>query len=493
MNTPLLQANLGMLRTLVAPPRYDRAALKPGILHIGLGNFHRAHQAVYLNALMNAGGDPAWGIIGAGVRDPDTATRDLLMQQDCLYSVVEVDFDRAAASVIGVMTGFVPVEPQGNAALIHAMTDPETRIVSLTVTEGGYFLDGNGDLNTDHPTLLHDIAAPQAPNSAFGAIIAALAARRAQGIKPFTVMSCDNLPGNGDIARAVITGLAQRINPDLAAWINEHVTFPNGMVDRITPATGDRERALVAERFGLADLAPVICEPFKQWVLEDSFTDGRPALEEVGVTFTHDIASFEKMKLRILNGGHAIMAYAGAMLGFTYSHDAVTDPLIHAYLRKTLETDVLPFVAPVPGFTPQEYLETILGRFANPGVADTISRLSYDGSNRQPKFIVGSIAENLQAGRPPAGLALSSALWCRYCLGRDEHGGTIAPNDPNWDQLHATAQRAQSEPEVWLDQEPVYGAVGRDPVFREAFATALRRLQEHGTASTLQDHVEGNA
>lgn len=489
MNKRLSLLNLDVLPDAVSQPKYDRAALKPGILHIGLGNFHRAHQAVYLNDLLNAGGDPAWGILGAGVRDPDAVMRKTLKEQDCLYTVVEVAFDQRIATVVGALTDVVPVQPNGNAALIKAMSDPQTKIVSLTVTEGGYFLDGEGALNLDDPALKHDIQNPAAPQTAFGAMIAALAKRKSDGAKPFTVMSCDNLPGNGHIARNVLVGLADAMDPELARWIDSTVTFPNGMVDRITPATSAIERELLAERFGIEDNSPVTCEPFRQWVLEDHFVDGRPELERVGVTFTNDIESFEKMKLRVLNGGHAILAYASAMLGIKYAHEAIAHPLINSYLRRVLEQDALPFVDAVPGFTPLEYLESILVRFSNPGVADTISRLCYDGTNRQPKFIVGSIRDNLSAGKAPNGLALSSALWCRYCLGRNDRGEVIEPNDPNWDHLHATAQNALVHPGVWLDQDAIYGPVGRDSKFRALFETYLRSLQTKGTEQTIAAYL----
>jgi mannitol 2-dehydrogenase len=489
MNIQLSASALNDLPIAVLRPTYDRSKLQPGILHIGLGNFHRAHQAVYLNDLLNAGGDPAWGILGAGVREADNITRNALLGQDCLFSVVEVEFDTFKASVIGVMTDFVPVQPDGNAALISEMTNPATKIVSLTVTEGGYFLNGEGELDLADRTLQHDIKNPKNPKTAFGAMIAALSARRAECTKPFTIMSCDNLPGNGDIAREVVLGIAGEVDRDLAMWIEDSVTFPNGMVDRITPATGDRERQFLSDKFGIDDKLPVLCEPFRQWVLEDNFVNGRPALEDVGVTFTNEIENFEKMKLRILNGGHAIMAYAAGLMGIKFAHEAAAHPLIRAYLREVIERDVLPNVSAVPGFTPQEYLETILTRFSNPAVADTISRLCCDGTNRQPKFIVGSIKDCLKAGKSPDGLALSSALWSRYCLGRDDNGGVLEPNDPAWDRLQEVAQKAQSDPAIWLGQEHVYGSVGRDLTFMAAFEKYYRLVQEKGTSGAIQTYL----
>ena len=492
MALSLNSAALSELPDDVSRPNYDRSRLAPGILHVGVGNFHRAHQAVYLNDLLNAGGDPAWAIRGAGVRDADAKMRQLLSNQDWLYSVVEVDFNEHKASVIGAMIDFVPVQPEGNAPLVAAMSDPVTRIVSLTVTEGGYFLDGEDGFDPSHELVSRDIGNPSAPGTVFGAMLAALAARKADGVAPFTVMSCDNLPGNGDITRNVMVGMANAINVDLGKWVDEHVSFPNGMVDRITPATGARERTTLSTEFNIEDNFPVFCEPFRQWVLEDKFTDGRPELESVGVTFTDDIASFEKMKIRILNGGHAILAYSSAMLGLEYVHEAMATPLIREFLRKSLEQDVAPFVPEVPGFTALEYMELICARFSNPGVADTITRLCYDGSNRQPKFIVGSVRDNLKIGKSPDGLALSSALWCQYCLGRNDRGDLIGANDPNWESLQETARRAQDDPDIWLRQDAIYGSVGLNQQFRDAFALNLRSLQANGTERTIRAFLNGS-
>ncbi len=473
-------------------PGFDRSQLQPGIVHVGVGNFHRAHQAVYLNELLNLGGDPAWGIRGAGVRAPDALMRSQLAEQDWLYSVVEVDHDDLKATVIGSMIDFLPVHPADNAPIINAMSNPETRIVSLTVTEGGYFVDSaTGTFDLTHPAVKADIATPGQGQTIFGAIVTALAARRVDGVAPFTVMSCDNLPGNGDATRDAVHGIAEAINPDLKKWIAEHVTFPNAMVDRITPATGERERRMLSQFLEIEDNSPVFCEPFRQWVLEEKFANGRPDLETVGVTFTDDIHDFEKMKIRILNGGHAILAYPAAMLAVEFAHDAIATPFLRDFLRKVIEDDVLEFVPAVSGFSPPQYLDLICGRVANPGVADTIARLCFDGSNRQPKFTIPSIRDNLVAGKVPVGLALSAALWCRYCAGRDDAGAPIADNDPNWSGLQSVAIAAQSDPAVWLDQTEIYGDVGTNAAFREVFSACLTQLQNIGAEAAIRRYLDG--
>lgn len=485
----LSNAALARLPAGVAGPAYDRAGLRPGIVHVGLGNFHRAHQAVYLDDLMAQGLARDWAVLGAGVRPADAAMRTALLAQDCLSTVIELDPARPpAARVIGAMTGFVEVRPD-NRPLIAAMTDPAIRIVSLTVTEGGYFIDpATGRLDPGHPEILADAAAPDRPGTVFGAILAALAARRAAGTPPFTVMCCDNLPGNGGVTRAAVTGLAALRDQDLAGWIAAEVAFPDAMVDRITPATGERERAMAAA-LGLDDPVPVTCEPFRQWVLEDRFPAGRPPLEAAGVTFTSDVHAYERMKIRILNGGHAVIAYAGALLGHDFAHEAMADASVAAFLDRVERAEILPHVAPVPDSTPEEYLALIARRFANPAVRDTIRRLCLDGSNRQPKFILPSVRDGLAADTPVEGLALVSALWCRYCAGRLEDGREIAPNDPDWPMLTERAQAARTDPAAWLGMRAIYGELAGAPRFADAFGMALSRIWAEGTAAALAAYL----
>lgn len=474
-----------------ATPAYDRNRLTPGIVHIGLGNFHRAHMAVYLDDLFAGGEGHDWAILGAGVRAPDAAMRDALKAQDCLSTVIELDPKGQTARRVGAMIDFLPVEA-GNASLIAAMTRPEIRIVSLTVTEGGYFINAStGQFDPTLPEIVADGTNPDRPATAFGAIVAALKARRAAGVQPFTVMSCDNLPGNGHVTKAAVVGLARLSNPSLADWIAANVAFPNGMVDRITPATGPRERAMAA-KFGLGDdPVPVTCEPFRQWVVEDNFPAGRPALENVGATFTPHVHTFEMMKIRILNGGHATIAYPGGLMDIEYVHEAMAHPLIKGFLEKVEREEIIPYVPPVPDTNIDAYFDLIVERFSNPEVADTERRLCLDGSNRQPKFIVPSIRDALAAGGPVAGLALVSALWCRYCAGETDSGTHIPPNDPNWDALQLLARAAKADPKVWLTQRTIYGDVADDARFAAAFADALTRLWRDGTAHVLAEYLRG--
>jgi mannitol 2-dehydrogenase len=447
-------------------------------------------MAVYLDDLFALGEGNDWAILGAGVREGDVRMRAALGPQDWLTTVIELDPSGRSARVTGSMVGFLPVEP-GNAALIAAMSDPAIRIVSLTITEGGYYIDPRtGTFSPDHPDIRKDAANPGAPDTAFGAIIAALKARQAAGAVPFTVMSCDNVPHNGRVTRDAVVGLARLSNPVLAGWISSNVAFPNSMVDRITPATGERERAMAAA-MGVEDAWPVTCEPFRQWVIEDTFPAGRPALEKVGVTFTPHVDRFEAMKIRILNGGHAIIAYPAGLRDIEFVHEAMADTQIRAFLDKVLTDEVVPIVPPVPGVALGDYKALIINRFSNPEIADTIRRLCFDGPNRQPKFIVPSIRDCRAAGGMPDGLILLSALWCRYCFGVSEGGREIAPNDPNWDALVARAQAAKADPGAWLAMTEVYGDLGQDGAVAARFAEMLRAVWADGSHAVISRYLAG--
>ncbi|MEO1089559.1 MAG: mannitol dehydrogenase family protein [Pseudomonadota bacterium] len=482
---------LPQLAPEVAVPRYRRDQLSPGILHVGLGNFHRAHQALYMDDLFNLGRDHDWALVGAGVRPNDDAMRRTLAAQDWLTTVVELEPGGAnTARVTGAMIDFAGVA-SGNGPLLEAMVDPRIRIVAMTVTEGGYFVDpATGAFDADHAEIKADAAALDRPQTVFGVIVEALRRRRAAGIPPFSVMSCDNLPGNGHAAGRAVVGLATLVDPALADWIGQDVAFPNSMVDRITPATTDAQRAMLEEDFGIDDGWPVFCEPFRQWVMEDRFVAGRPAFEEVGVTFTTDVAAFEFMKLRILNGGHATIAYPAALLDIHFVHDAMADPLVAGFLNKLEREEILPVVPPVPGVSLTEYLALIERRFANPGVGDTIPRLCLDGSNRQPKFVLASTRDRVRKGWSVTGLALESALWCRYLQGETDSGAAITIDDVQAERLQVLAKRARTEPLAFLELRDIFGDLADAPAFQQAFSGALTSLWRDGTAKTLQRYLD---
>jgi mannitol 2-dehydrogenase len=476
------------LQAEVATPRYARSSLTPGIVHIGVGNFHRAHLAVYLDDLFNMGLDHDWAIIGAGVMPHDEVMRDKLAAQDFLTTIVEQDAHRVSARVTGSMIDFIP--PSDRKRLLATLADPAIRIVSLTVTEGGYMINpSTGKFDPAHPALQRDAKYPADPTSAFGLILHGLKARKARGLQPFTVMSCDNIPHNGVVTRNAVAGLARLTDAALADWIETHVSFPNAMVDRIAPATTDRERRFALEKFGIEDAWPVFCEEYIQWVVSGEFPAGRPQFEKVGAQFVEDVTPFEYMKIRILNGGHAVIAYAGSLLDVHFVHDAMAHPLVGGFFAKVEQDEIIPTVMPVPGMNLQDYYKLIHRRFSNPKIGDTERRLAFDGSNRQPKFIVPVIADNLKAGHSISGLALESALWCRYCAGTTDSGKIVEPNDPIWPRLNALALQAKSDPLLWLSMDDIYGDVGKDETFRKAFADWLTMVWRDGTAKALQAYI----
>ena len=491
MTIRLTEQSLVDISSMVVTPSYNRLDLSAGIVHFGVGNFHRAHQAVFLDDLFNTGRDHDWAIIGAGVLPSDRQMRQLLATQDFLTTVVEQSASHSAARITSSMIDFL--SPDNKAAIIDTLATPAIRIVSLTITEGGYFIDSASNVfDADNPQIVSDAATPENPKTVFGLIVAALKRRREEGLQPFTIMSCDNIPHNGAVTRNAVTGLANLSDPELGQWIQSKVAFPNGMVDRITPATSERERGILARVYGLEDAWPVFCEDFTQWVLEDNFPAGRPALETVGVSFVSDVTPYENMKIRILNGGHAVIAYPAGLMDIHFAHEAMEHPLIRSFLEKVEQDEIIPTVPPVPNTDLGDYFRKIEERFANPKIGDTIRRLCLDGSNRQPKFIIPSIVDRLKAGAGIEGLALESALWCRYCNGTTESNQNIEPNDPNWEHLVSAARAARDNPMIWLEMEDIYGTVGQSTLFRERFAFMLRSIWSEGVEWVLDGYLQSS-
>jgi mannitol 2-dehydrogenase len=484
----LSNATLDKLPETVRLPRYDRADLSAGIVHIGLGNFHRAHQAWYLHRLFDAGLCHDWAILGAGVRPADAAQRERLKQQDYLTTLIELDPSGRSAEICGSMIGFVPVAAD-NAALIARMSEPDIRIVSLTVTEGGYYIDpAGGGFDAGHPDMVHDARSPDRPKTACGAMIAALRLRRDRGLPAFAGLSCDNLQHNGAILKRTVVELARLSDPALADWITDNSSFPNSMVDCIVPATGPKELDLVRS-FGINDASPVTHENFRQWVIEDDFCAGRPDWDKVGATFVADVADYEKMKLRILNGGHQIIAIPGELLGIETIAGAIGNPSIRDFLTKTITEEVAPSVEPVTDMEPLQYLELIKGRFSNSEIHDTTRRVAFDGSSRQTGFLLPSIRDGLNAGLPVNGLALASAMWCRYCEGSRENGTGIEPNDPHWSELNSAAIAARDNPRAWLEQYQYYGDLASDDRFAAAFIGWHEAVSSLGVTGAINSYL----
>ena len=485
----LRNATLNELPKAVLRPNYDRAQLTAGIVHIGLGNFHRAHQAWYLHRLMQQGDAQNWAIIGAGVRQYDAAMREKLLTQDCLTTLIELAPNSLSAEVIGSMIDYLPIE-EGNQPLIDRMAQPDIRIVAMTVTEGGYFIDpATKGFDKTHPDIVHDSHNPDMPRTAFGAIVAALRSRRENGIGPFTCLCCDNLLGNGDVMRQTVVSLARLSDPELADWINTSCSFPNSMVDSIVPATGPSELAL-AHQLGIDDLVPVTHENFRQWVIEDAFCAGRPDWDKVGATFTDNVHGYEAMKIRILNGGHQVISVPGEVLSVKTIADCMGHNLIGRLFTKVAETEIAPLVKPVRDMTTQDYIARIHSRFSNPKIIDTTRRVAFDGSSRHPGFIIPSIRDGLAQGTPVEGLALVEAAWARMCEGTREDGSKIDPNDPYWDDLNARAQQARENPKMWLEMRQIYGDLADEPRFADSFTRWLNMIWTDGLDTAIASYLE---
>lgn len=478
----LSNATLGQLK--IKRPHYNRAGLTPGIVHIGVGNFHRAHQSWYLHRLMQDGKAHDWAILGAGVRQYDADMRERLLAQDCLTTLIELDPAATSAEVVGSMIDYLPIE-DGNAALIAAMAKPAIRIVALTVTESGYYLHPvTKGFDADHPDIQYDAANPSTPRTAFGAMVAALRLRRDAGIGPFTGMTCDNLQGNGAILRQTVVSLARLSDPSLADWIDKNARFPNSMVDCIVPATGPNEIAQ-ARGFGVADAAPVTHEAFRQWVIEDDFCAGRPPWEAVGATFSDDVHAYETMKIRILNAGHQVIANVGEVMGLKTIADCMAHPMISAMFTKVETEEIAPTVHPVPGMMPLDYVNLINARFANPRIFDTTRRVAFDGSARHTGFVLPVVRDQLAAGRSVNGLALVEALWARMCQGTRENGTEIEANDPHWAELTSNARLAQTRPITWLEQGRIYGDLAKAEPFARAFESWLNLIWAEGCDAAM--------
>lgn len=444
-----------------------------GVVHLGLGAFFRAFGAPWIAEAMAAGGGE-WGILGVSLRSPDT--RDRLRPQGWAYTALELAPEGARAQVVTVLRG-VLVAPEDPGAVLEAMAAPTTHIVSLTVTEKGYCHEpATGRLQPDHPEIVHDIAHAQ-PVSAPGYLVRALALRRARGLAPFTVLCCDNLPENGRVLRGVVLDLARLIDPGLADWIAAEGAFPSTMVDRIVPAVTEADRARVADLTGRADAAPVLHEPFRQWVVEDSFCGPRPALEAAGVQMVADVTPFEHMKLRMLNGTHSSLAYLGYLAGHETIADTMADPAFAGLVARLWRDEIIPVLAPPPGEDLPAYATALAARFANPAIRHRTWQIAMDGSQKLPQRILATIAEARAAGRPVPGLTLAVAAWMRYTSGRDERGAQIDVRDPLAPRL-AT---------LWQDdpRATVAGFLG----LAEVFPQALR--EDAGFAQDLAAALDG--
>jgi mannitol 2-dehydrogenase len=471
----------------VKRPGYDRTSLSPGIAHIGVGNFHRAHQALVIDDLAAAGLASDWGILGIAMLAGDEPLARGMQGQDGLYVLVEKHSDgtwdyRIIGSIHDVL--FAPEDP---GAAVEALTDPRIRIVSLTITEGGYNFDRlTGEFMLDTPAVAADVSSDGPPSTVFGLVCAALQSRRDRGIPAFTVMSCDNIQHNGDVAKEMFTAFARAKDPELAGWIHDNVAFPNSMVDRITPVTTDEDRSTVSAAIGLQDECPVLCEPFFQWVVEDNFPSGRPPWEQARVQVTSDVSPYEKMKLRLLNASHQGLAYFSYLMGYRYVHDAARDPLMAKFLRQYMDDEATPTLDPLVGVDLEAYKAELIERFANPEVKDTVARLAAESSDRIPKWLLPVVRERLEQGGTVDLSAAIVASWARYAEGVDEHGEFIDVVDPLREDLIPIARSQAVNPVAFIENRSLFGDLVDDERFRGPYLEALERLHQDGARITLE-------
>jgi mannitol 2-dehydrogenase len=451
----------------ISKPGYNRDEIGIGIVHFGVGGFHRAHQAMYVDRLMANGLAAEWGICGVGVLPGDRRMADVMAAQDGLYTLLVENPDGSReARVIGSIVDYryAPDDPEAVIELLAAST---TRIVSLTITEGGYNIDNLGD-----------------SVNVFGLVAEALARRRDRGIASPTIVSCDNIEGNGEVARHAFTTYADRVHHGLGEWVGTHTRFPNSMVDRITPVTTADVIDAVAE-LGVDDQWPVAAEPFTSWVLEDDFADGRPPFEDVDVLLVDDVTPYELMKLRLLNASHQCLCYFAYLAGYRLVHDAAGDPLLAEFLRAYMDSEATPTLKPVPGIDLPDYKRTLIERFANPGVKDTITRLCFGSSDRIPKWVLPVIRENLKTGASVRMSAATVASWARYAEGVDEQGEPIDVQDHLADTLVPLARSQRDNPTAFIENTEVFGDLARQPRFVEAYLWALESLHRDGARVTL--------
>ena len=483
MPIPLSIAAIGNLPPSVTPPCYDLTQRRVGIVHLGLGGFHRAHMARYTHALMQQ--DPAalaWAIAGAGLLPADQRMAESLGPQEGLYTLIERGGDRETVAVIGSIARVIYAGESG-AALLDAIAEPDVRIVSLTVTENGYCLNpATRQFDPDHPLIRADLAAPETPRSAIGIIVESYRRRMAAQRPPFTALSCDNIQHNGNVLRAAVLTLAKLRDAALAAWIEANASFPNTMVDRITPVTAPDDIAHLEQTYGIADRWPVVCEDFTQWVIEDRFVAGRPAWENVGAQFVPDVTPYEMMKLRLLNGSHLAIAALGRLVGYTYIHETMQDDLLRRLMAALMDRETGPTLPPVPGIDLAEYKRTLIARFANPAIRDTVERVNTDAPLN---VLVVPIMARLEMNGSVDLLALSLAGWIRRVRGVDEQGQAIDVRHPLAALLREKAEQGGPDPAPVLSITSLFGTLGQDERLVVPLRHWLGSLYDAGTQQTL--------
>jgi mannitol 2-dehydrogenase len=489
----LRNSTLAQFPVAVTRPGYNRSCILPGLVHIGVGGFNRSHLAVYLDDLLKLGASEPWGEFGVGLLPTDKLIHDSLAQQDWLYGLLLVDSDQETYRVVGSLVGHL-YAPESTSAVLEKLSSPACSIVSLTVTEGGYFIeDASGGFLADHADIRHDLEHPDRPRTWVGYVCDACEQRRRLGRAPFTLLSCDNLQANGAAARIALLSFADARGAALRNWIETNVTFPCSMVDRITPRTTEENRATIAGKFGVLDLAPVVSEPFRQWVIEDTFAAGRPEWERVGAQITSDVAPYEMTKMRLLNGGHSTIGYVADLLGYSYIAEAACDPLLRRLLTEFM-AEVRPTLKTLPGIDLDEYIAMIVKRFSNSAIRDQVARICFDGCAKIAKFLVPTLNDLLAAKSDPRVLPFVIASWFHYLRGRDENGRALTISDPLLEYMKPFLDAGGSDASLALSVRPLFGELASThPQLVSKVQANLDALRSRGVRSAITqtlDHAE---
>jgi mannitol 2-dehydrogenase len=480
--------NLHLLPKEVSIPSYDRSKVKTGIVHIGIGSFHRSHEAFYTDQVLHRDGVTNWGICGIALLDTDRKIFDTLSDQDGLYTLMIKEPDGTLTPrIIGSVTEYI-FAPDDPDAVLEKIADPDIKIITLTITEGGYnFSEATGDFLIDEPIIQRDLKNPENPKTVFGYLTQALKLRRDRGTTGLTIQSCDNIQKNGNILKRMLLAYVREAEPGLTDWIEKQVTFPNCMVDRITPATTTSDIENLKSVFGIEDAWPVVCEPFIQWVIEDDYKNGRPQWESVGVQFVTDVGPYEKMKISLLNAGHSLLGLPGALYGYSFIHEVVHDQLFAMFLRDFMDKEVTPVLDKVPGIDLDAYKKTLIERFGNSQIRDKVARICLQSSAKIPKFLLPTVREQLKAGGPVNRSAFIIAAWCRYAEGFDEAGNKYPVEDDMKEILQEKSRLSHKDHLAFLRMDSIFGDLINSGRFTEAYSNALSGLYDKGVINCIRE------
>ncbi|AEH02344.1 mannitol dehydrogenase family protein [Lacinutrix sp. 5H-3-7-4] len=485
-NLKLNTKNLSAIGERIAIPKYSRSDIKTGIVHVGIGGFHRAHEAFYTDQLLQDESVKDWGICGVALLDFDTKIYNTLKEQDGLYTLIVKELDGTHTKrVIGAITECL-FAPENPTTVIEKMASPEVKIITLTITEGGYnYNEATKQFDFTNPLITHDLEHPNTPKTVFGYLTQALKLRQERKLKGVTIQSCDNIQGNGHMTQNMLLSYVSKAEPSLIDWINENVSFPNAMVDRITPVTTAEDIAHLKDTSGINDAWPVVCEPFKQWVIEDHFIAGRPAWENVGAQFVEDVVPYEKMKLSLLNAGHSVLGILGALMGYNTIDEAVNNPNIRLFLKHYMDEEVTPTLGDLEGVDLDAYKKSLLERFGNINIKDQIDRICSETSAKYPIFILPTIQSQLENNGAIQLAAFVTAAWAIYSLGTNENGDTLNIKDVLKKELSEKAKEAKQNPIAFLDMESVFGSLKQNQLFSEMFKKAYETIENKGIEKSI--------